>query len=268
MRKILYFLLIPAIFTACDVVNSDLESEFVFESFVGTSASQLAVAENDPSGSAAIGFILTGPAQTTDIVIELAVTTTGDISGVTLPAGTSVTIPAGEFTASYTVAFTDNGLPDGDKTISVAIVSASGASVATEDTERTSVNLLIADDDCDIPSLVGRFSVVTTATNPAGCDGVENTVEISLVEDLGDFKYTYQLTDVTGGLYLNCYGASGDNPGQISTDVFGITMVDQPDVVYGGDVFNGSGSLDCDGNLVIEWSNGYGDAGTSTFTQL
>jgi hypothetical protein len=75
------------------------------------------------------------------------------------------------------------------------------------------------------------------------------------------------MSDVTGGLYINCYGAS-DNPGQITTDLFDISMVDQPDVVYGGDIFNGSGSLDCDGNLVITWSNGFGDAGTSTFTRL
>ncbi|WP_340153873.1 hypothetical protein [uncultured Marivirga sp.] len=268
MKKLLYSLLMVAAITACDTVNSDLTNEFDYDPFVSVDAGSITVAEDAEAGQATVNIILTGPAQSSAITVELSVTTSDNAAGnVTLPSSNTVTIPAGEFSAPFTISYSNNDSPDGDKSVTVSIVSATGVAVATEGTERVGATILIADDDCDIPNLAGDYSVVTTETSPGGCAGVTNEVTITLVEDLGNFQYVYELSDVTGGLYPNCY-QSADNPGQFSTDVFAISMVDQPDVVYGGDVFNGSGTLDCDGNFVLTWSNGFGDAGTSTFTRL
>lgn len=267
MKKILYSLFIFAAFTACDVVNSDLTNEFDYDPFVSVENATVTVAEDAEAGQASVTILLTGPAQSSDITVDLEVTVSDNATGIALPSSTTVTIPAGEFTALYTISYEDNDSPDGDKTVNVTITGATGVNVATEGTERVGTTILITDDDCDIPNLAGDYSVVTTETNPAGCDGVTNEVTVTLVEDLGNFQYVYEISDVTGGLYANCYGAA-DNPGQFTTSVFDISMVDQPDVVYGGDIFNGSGTLDCDGNFVLTWGNGYGDSGTSTFTKL
>lgn len=114
--------------------------------------------------------------------------------------------------------------------------------------------------DCDW-EISGTYSVTTVQTNPAGCEGVTNMVEVSIVGE-----GLFQITDITGGMYANCYGQA-DNPGIITGECNGPGLVidNQPDVVYGDDVFNGSGQINPDGTFEIEWSNGFGDSGYSIF---
>ena len=71
-------------------------------------------------------------------------------------------------------------------------------------------------------------------------------------------------------MYSVGYGAAG-SVATVQENCLNLSFTDQPDTTYGGDVFNGSGfaELDANGDLVsftIEWSNGYGDAGTSVYT--
>ena len=92
--------------------------------------------------------------------------------------------------------------------------------------------------------------------------------EISL--DLPEENREFILSDITGGLYPVVYG-SADNPATVYEVNGKLFLVGQPDTVYGGDVFDGTGEivLDSDGNLIgftLDWSNGYGDAGVSVFT--
>ncbi|WP_425392596.1 hypothetical protein [Ekhidna sp.] len=157
----------------------------------------------------------------------------------------------------------------GPKLVTVTLSEASGYTIGTD--EKSSFHAFttveIVDNDCPIPSIVGEFSVTTTDTSPAGCDGVTNVVTITKVSDNPDGSTTYSMSDVTGGLYANCYG-SADNPGNIvvAADGTTVTMTAQPDVVYGGDQFDGTGEIDaCASKMIIDWSNGFGDSGTTEF---
>lgn len=83
---------------------------------------------------------------------------------------------------------------------------------------------------------------------------------------------TVTISDITGGLYPGPYGETG-NPGVLTLNYTGQTIVfnDQPDTVYGGDDFDGTGTytVDGQGNLLsfeTTWSNNWGDGGTSTYT--
>ena len=86
----------------------------------------------------------------------------------------------------------------------------------------------------------------------------------------GDNPKEFVLLDITGGLYSKIYGAS-DNPVTILDDCIQLVVNNQPDVVFGSDEFNGTGSitLNDNGDLIefeISWSNNFGDAGTSVFS--
>ena len=174
-----------------------------------------------------------------------------------------VTIPAGEVKAVINVSTVNNDVLDGVKEVVITMTGASDNSLNIgypgPNTSGASITVVIADDDCEVPSIAGSWNVTTTNTSPAGCEGVTNTVEITEVS-----PGVFDITDVTGGLYVNCYG-SADNPGSITTDGFNIALVDQPDIVYGGDIFNGSGKISCDGTFTLSWSNGFGDQGISLF---
>lgn len=105
----------------------------------------------------------------------------------------------------------------------------------------------------------GTWNSVTTGT--AGTN-VPYTVTITETAVDG----VYDISDITFGLYANGYGSS-DNPAQFSDVCDIISVTNQPDVVYGGDVFNGTGTLNGDGTITLTWSNGYGDNGVTTLTK-
>lgn len=78
---------------------------------------------------------------------------------------------------------------------------------------------------------------------------------------------TYQISDITGGVYALLYGAE-DNPA-VFTDLCGeLTVFDQPDLVFGNDKFNGTGRVNSDGTIVISWENESGDNGVTTLTPI
>ncbi len=201
-------------------------------------------------------------APSSDLSLDLEVIENTAVLDEHFSISPSLTIPAGEYTGSFTFTIINNSEVDGAKSFSIKLAEISNYELAKE----SELTVTIIDDDCPVPDLEGDISVETTNTNPAGCDGVTNTVTVSKVSDNPDGSTTYQLSDVTGGLYLNCYG-SADNPGQIVVDGLSITMTAQPDVVYGGDQFDGSGSINtCDETFTLIWSNGFGDSGTTVFT--
>ncbi len=206
--------------------------------------------------------------------IDVKLTVEGGQEGVDfvfLEGGTSLTIPAGDFFTSFKVAAVDNDLNDGNKTIVFTLESVSGGFDAGFGLVGKKYTLTIKDDDCATPSLEGKYLVYNRDSSPASCGNPANdgdlTYEstVTLVSEVGDVR-TYDVSDVTGGLYALCYG-DGENPGQITTKRFTITLDAQPDVVYGGDEFNGTGLMDCAGNFTLTWSNGYGDKATSYYTK-
>ncbi len=106
--------------------------------------------------------------------------------------------------------------------------------------------------------LAGTYNTVNVGTGGT----INYQVTITEIE-----PFTYRISDITGGLYSQVYGAE-DNPA-IFTELCGvISVVDQPDVVFGGDVFNGTGTVDANGVIRITWSNGSEDSGTTTMTRV
>ena len=152
--------------------------------------------------------------------------------------------------------------PD-DAIITLTISSVSNGSIGLPGPDRNNAThtIVMASIDCDY-LISGTYDVVTTMTDPAGCEGVTNVVQVTI---LGEGLF--EITDITGGMYANCYG-SADNPAQINgqCDGPGLSVVSQPDVVYGDDEFNGSGQINPNGTFQIEWSNGFGDSGLSIYT--
>lgn len=236
-------------------------------------------AEND-GDPVEVTVSYSGKLRTSDIEVTYTVSSTDAIEGADyiLPANSgSVTIPAGEASVTFVAIeeLIDNGVLEGDKTIILTLESAGDLTVGFPgpDGIKKSTTITVVDDDCAIPSLAGTYHVVNRNASPAPCgdpgndDVLTYTATITVVSDDGGGKFTYNISDITGGLYALCY-EDGENPGDIETDGFAITLTDQPDVVYGGDIFNGTGQIECSGNFTLSWSNGFGDKGTSLYTKL
>ncbi|MCV9389035.1 hypothetical protein [Reichenbachiella ulvae] len=153
---------------------------------------------------------------------------------------------------------------DGDKTLIVTLDGAVGAETSNlvfdggRGPIRVSSEITIKDADC--PSdLTGTWNSVTT-----GSAGTDQAYTVTITET--SVNGVYDLSDITFGLYTDVYGES-DNPVQFTDACDVISVVDQPDVVYGGDVFNATGTVNENGTISISWSNGFGDNGVTTLTK-
>ncbi|MEM7107548.1 MAG: hypothetical protein AAF519_04920 [Bacteroidota bacterium] len=120
-----------------------------------------------------------------------------------------------------------------------------------------------------VSDIAGTYTTITDGGQGDGAGGTEDPFsdleyEV-IITEVSPGKYEF--SDVTGGLYTEIYGAS-DNPVEI-TDVCDQLILDsQPDVVYGGDEFNGTGTVNSDGSLTVSWSNNWGDNGVTVFTPI
>lgn len=170
-----------------------------------------------------------------------------------------------EFTQKITILPKFEALDtEGDGVVSLRVKSITdgvGTGFPGPDRNNSEHVLTLAEINCEY-EIEGTYTVTTTQANPAFCNGVTNTVQVAII---GEGLFT--ITDLTGGLYKNCYAQGAtDNPGRIVGQCNGgngLQIIDQPDVVYGGDVFNGNGLINEDGSFTISWSNNYGDRGTS-----
>lgn len=117
-------------------------------------------------------------------------------------------------------------------------------------------------------NLGGTYNVVTTATSTDGCCPDPVTVEYtSKIVQTGATNYT--LTDFSAGTYSAWYcapyglcAATFEGLGATGLDVCGQFSISAG---YWGS--SGAGSVDpATGVITIEWSNVFGDAGTSVYT--
>ncbi|MDN3688220.1 DUF4843 domain-containing protein [Cyclobacterium jeungdonense] len=110
---------------------------------------------------------------------------------------------------------------------------------------------------------------------PSDLEGVYNTVTVGTggtvnyevtITELEPF--TYRISDITGGVYSQVFGAE-DNPA-VFTELCGeITITDQPDLVFGEDTFNGTGSVNEDGTIRISWRTEESEeSGVTTLTRV
>lgn len=261
------FVLVVVVAVACEEKQTIFDGPY-YVRFTNTSAS---IAENATSNST-IRLHAASPKRGSEIEVKLSVQ--GGTEGVDfdfVQGGTTLTIPAGEYFTQFVIAPIDNDINDGAKTIRFTIESVSGGLDAGFGLVGKTFTYSITDDDCATPSLEGKYLVYNRDATPAGCGNPANdgdlTYEatITLISEDGDER-VYEISDITGGLYALCYG-DGENTGQIRTSRLDIILEAQPDVVYGGDEFNGTGEISCNGNFVLTWANGYGDKATSYYTK-
>ncbi|MEX2593410.1 MAG: DUF4843 domain-containing protein [Anditalea sp.] len=106
--------------------------------------------------------------------------------------------------------------------------------------------------------LAGTYNTLNVGTGGT----LNYQVTITEIEPL-----TYRISDITGGVYSLVYGAE-DNPA-IFTDLCNVlTISEQPDVVFGDDVFNGTGRVNPDGTITISWQNENEESGVTTLTKV
>ena len=199
---------------------------------------------------------------------------TADLSGINYTlTSNSVTIPAGEYVGTTSVEIITENYPADVESLDLKF-DLDGPDVAEFQNQITlSVVVIIpVPDDRYVSSDWNVSSVVCTGDGNGNCDatGINFTSQVTMSP--GEEAKEFILSDITGGLYAQGYGES-DQPGTIFEINGQLFLEDQPDTVFGSDVFNGTGSiiLDDDGKLIeftIDWSNDYGDAGTNTYTLI
>ncbi len=245
---------------------NDFDNTFDFAPKVQFSLSDTTITE----GNVTIPIVvqLVGPQNNNPI--EIGFETSGNAQeGVNyrLSVDRSVTIAPNTSEVTFTLELLDDALFIGDTTTLILTITTATQGIGTgrdgEDRKQFTVNII--DDECPIDWLTGTFSVTTTDVNPSNCGTITNTVTITQVDD-----NTYQISDLTGGVYKNCFSRT-DNPGQFTIDGNTVLVENQPDVVFtelGQDFFNGQGELNtCAQTFTLTWANGFGDGGTSRFTR-
>jgi len=176
----------------------------------------------------------------------------------------------------------DNGILDGNKTLTITFTSASEATGwPGPDALNSTHELTILDDDCELP-LLGSFTEVTAGGPGDGAGGLNQDInpfpwapilEVTKVSCDGDGIYS--INDITMGLYPDGYGATGGPDNGKNAAVFSVSgssitidVVNSQDVVYGGDEFSGSGGVISNDSFTLIWTNNWGDQGSSTLNRL
>ncbi len=268
MKKLYYIFL--ALFTfsfGCEQEDVfELEESNTLVYFPTTSVNETAILTGPGQivqSSITVTVIGDAPSSELEVAVIVAEASTA-IEGVhyNLPSS-SVVIPAGEFSTELEYEVILDGFESVDD-VRTLILELQGSATSGVAEQNLSVNISM-NISCPIPETIyGTYDVVTTDTNPAGCSGVTNVVTIEPVE--GSIT-GISISDITGGIYKNCYGAD-DNPGVINYKCGEIILDEVPDVVYGSDTFNGSGLYDpSTGEITITFSNSYGDSGTSVLVK-
>lgn len=250
--------------TSCN----DYENTYSYAPRVKFSLASTTVDEN--GGPFQFSVQLVGPQQSSDITVGVQVTESGAVAGTDYSLGfDNVVIPANTSSVNVSVNIIDNtGFSADARSLQLDIVSVNGAGAVTaplEGEDGKSLTINIKEDDCPVPTLAGTWIATTTPAPGAAsnCDGSPYEYEVVITEVSAG---VYDISDITLGLYVTCYAAA-DNPAQIIQDGFNISFADQPDVVYGGDVFGGSGGISCEGVMTLEFSNGFGDAGSASLVR-
>jgi hypothetical protein len=190
MKKILYILsfLLLSIFSACD--TSDFTNEFRGKQFVFFDRSTLSLGEGGTTGTTVSGSPVSYPSvaeiivrrSSPDVSAELTVNFTmtskylrdsdffdegdpADDTFISTKTG-QIIIPAGEYSAKFTVTAVNDLLSSGDKLVELKITGTSNTSysigVPGGTTPRTDLKLTISDDDCPInipTNWVGTYTI-------------------------------------------------------------------------------------------------------------
>ncbi|MDX2245138.1 MAG: hypothetical protein SF052_00065 [Bacteroidia bacterium] len=112
-----------------------------------------------------------------------------------------------------------------------------------------------------VSDLAGTYTVVTSGEIGGGNGPYNNLAgEVVLTETAPG---VYEADDITGGMYPTVWGGNPE-PGSFE-DVCN-TLTIRPVTDQWGDTIVGSGEVNEDGTLDLNWSNGYGDTGAAVYT--
>jgi len=277
MKKFYKILWLVLIITAC---NEDFT--FKFQDKVAFKENEIILSEG---GIKSLEVQLVGPQRPTPIQVTFSTSGTA-VNGQDyfVGGGTTVTIPANSSVGFIDLRSIDNSVIDVEvKTIILTITNVSegigtghDAGVDAEGKEfeeenGKSITISICDDE-SLSDLTGVYDTTTSGCagdGTGGCAtnfiGLIHVVTVTLINGRD-----YLFSDITGGLYPlpqpNGYGAT-DQMATVRDDCNILSLESQPDTVFGGDEFNGTGKVNLDGSLELNWSNGFGDQGRTVFTK-
>jgi len=210
-----------------------------------------------------------GPQQSSDITVNYSLSGTA-IEGTDYTVnGTSgvVVIPANQSFGTISLSMIDNLVQDGNKIVEFEITGVSGGFAAGHGKVGLAFELTINDDDCS-PNLEGTWTVtseVCAGDGGGNCgSGTLNYTQDVTITRLSAGVYTF--SDITGGLYLQGYNSS-DQPATVNDACGILSLTAQPDTVFGGDEFNGSGVIIDVDNFTLSYANGWGDQGLVTYAR-
>ena len=137
---------------------------------------------------------------------------------------------------------------------------------------RSSIKILIQDDDCPTRNIAGEYATTTTGTSTDACCPDATTVEgvVSIIE-LSEGEY--QIFDWTAGLYVTWYEIFGISPefaagGGLSTQIS--VLCDDVSAEFSepfGTTAILVGKVDLEtGTITYSWVNGFDDKATVTLT--
>lgn len=274
MKKLYKILWLVLIITAC---NEDFT--FKFQDKVAFKEDEIILIEGEIQS---LELQLVGAQRPTPIQVTFATSGTAVNGQDYFVGGTTVTIPANSSVGFIDLSSKDNSVVDDTvKTIILTITNVSegigtghDAGVDAEGKEfdeenGKSITISICDDEALI-DLTGVYDTTTSGCagdNNGGCAtnfiGLIHVVTVTLINGRD-----YLFSDITGGLYPLPEGyQASDQPATVRDDCNILSLESQPDTVFGGDEFNGTGKVNPDGNLELNWSNGFGDQGRTVFTK-
>jgi hypothetical protein len=276
-NKLIYGLLaIALVFTSCseDYYDSNFPSDAETGWIQFASANQRTTVNDSPDVTIRVNYEV--PVNRQDVTYSYSVELIAGQANV--EEGTfSVVIPANTRDAAFTYTVDVDVEDEYEVRFTLLSVDNPKVSVGIEEDVPTSMVLTVA-----FPSIFpeGTWltdSVVCVGNGSGGCSDnpANNDIPLSYSVELtsGDTASEFNISDITGGLYALGYDAA-DNAVTVNIIFDGqlLAVVDQPDTTYGGDIFNGEGSytLGADGlvdGFELTWSNGWGDAGETTFTR-
>lgn len=243
-------ILTSSVTEGCDAISYAVEIPFV--ETTGTATISL-------SGTATLGV---------DFTVTGAAVASVSASAITLNLAPVEGAVVSRSAGSFSINFLEDGAIDGSKTVQMSIssVTATGLSnIKLGDWTGAFRSGSISIADKDALNFAGTYSVITE-TDGGDCAGetYEGSVTLTRVGTSND----YTVSDITFLVYRNCYG-NGTTPvvsGVLTiTNGESVSFENVPDTAYPGDDFDGEGTADaCSFELVIEWSNNYGDGGVTT----
>lgn len=233
-----------------------------------------------------ITIAYSGNITTSDVTVNVEVVTaeSSAVEGVDFSlASTSVTIPAGSFSAALAFAVNDDILdPEADaKTLTLRITQTSQGEI-NPNFEVITLNLIgiCPPDTYDYETIPGTYSVLSSGASTDSCPAnatlsdFAGSLTLTYVSgSVADGSFVYSVNDSFAGMYIewygDCYGYTFATTNEITLDVATGNISGAWSSAFTNDSFGMTGTFDfCNGDMVLDWTNSFGDTGTTTVSTM